>query len=100
MTFPKTPCQLCQLLEERPGLLQVLRVKSLGEPGIDLCQQLARFGSLTTPPVGSASGGLVGSGRRETLPALYHYLRRELRFRCHVVPCGQDGSDGLRGRLA
>ena len=32
-----------QLVEQRPGVLQVGGVKPLGEPAVDLCQHLARF---------------------------------------------------------
>src|SRR6266540_6953361 len=39
-----------QLLQQRPGLLQVGGVKALGEPAIDRCQQLAGFGALALAP--------------------------------------------------
>ena len=40
---------LAQGIEQRLGLLQICRVKTLSEPTIDRCQQLARLVRLALP---------------------------------------------------
>src|SRR6266571_2931225 len=44
LLLPVSSCRgLCQCLQQRFGLLQVLRVKPFGEPAVDLGQYLPRF---------------------------------------------------------
>ncbi len=39
----RSPLSSSQCVEQRPGVLQVSRIKSLGEPAIDRCEQIRGF---------------------------------------------------------
>ena len=57
--MPRRVIASYQLIEQRLGLLEVRRVKSLGELAIDLGQELAGFGTLALllPQPTQAGGG-------------------------------------------
>src|SRR6516225_10446809 len=58
-TDVSTGVALRQRVQQRLGLLEVGRVKALGEPAVDRCQQLASFGALALvlPEASQAGGG-------------------------------------------
>ena len=82
---------LRQRLQQRLGLLQVGGVKPLGEPAVDRCQQLVRFGPLAlllpqaTRLMAARSSSDFASWRRATS-----------RARCNQVSASACGVPGCR----
>jgi hypothetical protein len=52
-----TPRLCLQFVEQRLGFLEVRRVKALGEPAIDRCQEVAGFGPLALLLLESSEAG-------------------------------------------
>src|SRR5262249_17455526 len=59
-------CASCEFIQQRLSLLQVARVKTLGEPAVDLSEQLVGFGTLllALPQPGEAHGRSQFQGLR------------------------------------
>src|SRR5262245_28555968 len=80
----------CQLLQQRLGLLEVSRVKALGEPAIDRCQQLVGLGALALmlPQASEAHGGAQ-------LQRLRLLTTGDVESLMEALFCGRESAGGI-----